>query len=224
MVLVDDHQVFAQALRDTLVHQGIDVVGVANRLRPVRGLVDRLRPQVVVMDVRLPDGDGTRATAELTRRSPDTRVLLLSASSGPELLAQAVESGAAGFLPKTASLPEVVDGIRQIAAGHVLFTPIELRSATTALRDRDVRSAELTAREREVLQLLAEPCSTEEIARRLVISRHTVRNHVRNLMAKLGVHTKLEAVTLAIRNGWVAPVDGVDGRSATAPQRLGNGR
>ena len=205
MVLVDDHQVFAQALRDTLAHHDIEVVGVADRLGSVAALVERLRPQVVVMDVRLPDGDGTQAAAELVARSPGTKVLLLSASTSPDLLARAVEAGAAGFLPKTASLPQVVDGIHQIASGRVLFTPHQLRSATNAMKDRDDGATELTPREREVLELLARPCSTDEIAARLVISPHTVRNHVRNLTAKLRVHTKLEAVTLAIRNGWVAP-------------------
>lgn len=205
MAVVEDHQVVGDALRATLEgRSGIEIVGLATTVAEARELVGRELPDVVLTDVRLPDGDGVDAVAGLVQLSPDSAVLVLSAVRGTDVLARAVEAGAAGFLPKTLPLPEVVDAIVRASRGATLFTPDVLTEVARHLRDRRQRpGADLTEREREVLQLLAEGLGTAELAQRLVVSTHTVRNHVRNLTAKLGAHSKLEAVAVALREGLV---------------------
>lgn len=205
VVVVEDHQVVGDALRATLEgRSGITIVGLATNVAEARDVVAREQPDVVLTDVRLPDGDGVDAVPGLVRLAPDSAVLVLSAVRGTDVLARAVEAGAAGFLPKTSPLPDVVDAIVRASLGATLFTPEVLAEVARHLRERRQRPGEdLTEREREVLQLLAEGLGTAELAERLVVSTHTVRNHVRNLTAKLDAHSKLEAVAIALREGLV---------------------
>jgi DNA-binding NarL/FixJ family response regulator len=205
IVVVEDHRVLAEALEGSLSAQtGMEVVGTVSTLRDALELVSERSPDVVLMDVRLPDGDGVTGTAQVLQRSPRTKVIVLSASTGVEVIARAVEAGAAGFLPKTTPLQEVIDAIVRADAGAALFAPHVLREVTAHLRDQHRRpGADLTRREHEVLQLLADATTTDAIAEELVLSTHTVRNHVRNILGKLGAHSKLEAVAIAVREGLV---------------------
>lgn len=205
IVVVEDHQVLAEALEGALSAQaGMEVIGTAGTLREALELVSRRAPDVVLMDVRLPDGDGASGTQQVLERSPRAKVIVLSAATGVEVISRAVEAGAAGFLPKTTPLQEVIEAIVRANSGAALFSPAVLRDVTVHLRDQHRRpGADLTPRELEVLQLLADAATTEGIAQQLVLSTHTVRNHVRNILGKLGAHSKLEAVAVAVREGLV---------------------
>lgn len=203
VVIVDDHDLVAQALATTLgAEDDLTVVGTAPDLATGLELVAEELPDVVLLDARLPDGDGASGTAEVRRRHPAARVIVLSGDSGIEVVARAVEAGAAGFLAKTTPLEELVSAVRKVLAGVALHTPALLVEVASHLRAAEHRPGhDLTAREREVLELLATGTGTQQIADQLVLSTHTVRNHVRNLTAKLGAHSKLEAVAIATREG-----------------------
>lgn len=205
VVVIDDHLFVADALAETLEGlAGFVISGTAGSLARGLTLVEEARPDVVVMDVRLPDGDGAAGTGEVLARSPETRVLVLSAQTGIDVIARAVHNGASGFLAKTTPLAELVDAIRAVHGGSVLFDPPVLRDVARYLSQRGSRLGDdLTERELEVLQLLAQGMTTADIATRLFLSHHTVRNHVRHILQKLDAHSQLEAVAVAAREGLV---------------------
>jgi DNA-binding NarL/FixJ family response regulator len=206
VAVVDDHAMVAEGLSSLLAEEpDLEVVGTAPSVAEAMDLIEQSRPDVVLIDYRLPDGDGASAAAEILRRWPATRVILLSASGGEELLARALEAGCSGFLAKDRSGEEVAAAVRAAYRGESLI-PTE---ALTGLLDRLRRPSgrpggELSARELEVLRLLARGTSTEAISEQLFLSEHTVRNHVRNILSKLGAHSKLEAVSIAARDGIVS--------------------
>lgn len=206
IVVVDDHQLVAEALAETLAAvDGFEVAGTAPDLASGIRLIAAAQPEVVIMDVRLPDGDGAAGTADALRVSPGSRVIVLSAESGIDVVARAVESGACGFLPKTTPLHELVVAVHRVLAGVALFAPGMLREVAEHLRRAESQDTQdLSPREREVLHLLAAGTSTQEMADQLYLSTHTIRNHVRNLSAKLGAHSKLEAVAIATRTGLLS--------------------
>lgn len=157
---------------------------------------------MLLLDHRLPDGDGVAALAELRALRSTMHVVVLTASAADHVLVQAIEAGASGFVSKTRSLGEVTSAVRAAAAGEVLISPEMLARLLPRLsRTGGGRFQELTEREREVLNLLAEGLSNAVIAQRLVVSVHTVRNHIANLSSKLGAHSKLEALSIAMREG-----------------------
>ena len=184
------------------------VVGQAASLaaaRPILADVD-----VAVIDLGLPDGYGGDLIEELRRENPEAQGLVLTASLDRADLARAVESGAAGALDKTARLDEVVDAVRRLRAGETLMSMDEVVELLTfarrgRTRDRDDRRAieSLTPREFEVLQALAEGLDSDAIAHRLRITVRTERDHVANILAKLGVHSRLQALLFAMRQGVV---------------------
>ena len=203
--IVDDHAMVAESLRVLLGGQpDLEVVGIAGTVAGAIALVERFRPHVVLVDYRLPDGDGAAATVEILKRVPETKVVMLSATAGDELLVRAIEAGCSGFLPKERSAIEVVSAVRAAFRGESLI-PTEVLAG---LLDRIRRvpgdkPGSLTPRELEILRLLAKGVSTEGISSSLFLSEHTVRNHVRNILGKLGAHSKLEAVAMAARDGIV---------------------
>jgi DNA-binding NarL/FixJ family response regulator len=207
VVVVDDHVMVAQGLAALLEEQpDLSVVGIASTAREALTVVGERRPDVVLVDYRLPDGDGASVAAEILRRWPETKVVMLSAagSGADDLLARAVEAGCSGFLPKERSGTEVVSAVRAAFRGESLIPTAALAGLLGRLRRSPQRgSDDLTTREMEVLRLLAKGMSTEAIRQQLYLSEHTVRNHVRNILAKLGAHSKLEAVALAARKGIV---------------------
>jgi DNA-binding NarL/FixJ family response regulator len=208
VLVVDDHQMFAASLAHALQSEpDLLVVGQAASIRDAQNLVAATAPDVVLLDHRLPDGDGVSAIADLHRIRPTAQVVVLTATTSDRVLVAAMEAGAAGFIAKTQRLDDVIDGVRAAAQGEsVVSAKLLTRLLPRLHRQAGGGGAELTEREREILDLLATGLSNADIARRLTISVHTVRNHVANLSAKLGAHSKLEVLSIAVREGLV---DGV---------------
>ena len=208
VVLVDDEPMVRQGLRTILESDdGIRVAGEAEDGAEAVSLVRATRPDVVCMDVRMPDVDGIRATELLRALDPPPRVLVVTTFSSDDHVFDALRAGAAGFLLKRARAEEVVSAVRAVAAGDQLLYPEAVR--TLALRHLaprpDPAAFDLTAREREVLGLVAEGLSNAEIAARLVLGLETVRTHVAKVLAKLGARDRTQAVVIAYTRGLVPP-------------------
>lgn len=203
VLIVDDHDMFASSLAQVLaLEPDLLALGPARSLSEARAMIATSLPDVVLMDHRLPDGDGVAAIPELQPLRQSTKYVVLTASTADHVLVTAIEAGASGFLSKSRSLEEVRSAVRAAHSGEAVISPELLARLLPRLnRRRDPARAELTERELEVLALLAEGLPNSEIAARLVVSVHTVRNHVANLSAKLGAHSKLEALSIAIRQG-----------------------
>jgi DNA-binding NarL/FixJ family response regulator len=207
VLIVDDHEMFASSLAMAISHEDdIDVVGTAQTLAGARNMVATLTPDVVLLDHRLPDGLGVGAIGELKELAPEAKIVVLTAVAEDSMLVAATEAGCAGFVLKTSPLDELVAAVRTAAAGEMLVSTALLARLLSRLRhERDAPDSVLTAREREILQLIAEGLTNAAISARLFISVNTVRNHVQNVLAKLGVHSKLEALSVAIRDGLITP-------------------
>ena len=203
VLIIDDHEVLASSLAHVLESEpGLVAVGIASSLAKARALIHTTSPDVLLLDHRLPDGDGVAAIEELRALRPSVQVVVLTASAADHVLVQAIEAGASGFLSKTRSLGEVTAAVRAAAVGEATISPELLARLLPRLsRTSGVRLQELTEREREVLGLLADGLPNAVIAERLVVSVHTVRNHIANLSTKLGAHSKLEALSIAVREG-----------------------
>ncbi len=209
VLLVDDHAAFRQPLAFMVDREpDLDVVGQAGSLAEARPQLVGI--DIMVVDLDLPDGNGRELIAELGAADPAALALVLTASGTALERALAVEAGAAAVLHKSASLAEIIGAIRRVAAGEQLLPPAEvvalLRLAGRGREsDREARAAisRLTAREREVLQALAEGLNDKEIAGRLSISADTARNHMMNILGKLGVNSRLQALIFAVRHGVV---------------------
>jgi DNA-binding NarL/FixJ family response regulator len=215
VLLVDDHQLLADSLARSLsAEPDIEVIGVAGSVAEAKRLA-RERMDVVLMDVRLPDGTGADATRAIKARWPDARVVMLSAVQDDETVLDSIQAGADGYLTKDRAVEDVVAAVRDARAGETLLP----REVIVAIANRvavslqhpeaDRPSVEpLTTRELEVLRLLAEGRSSADIAASLAITRNTLRTHVGNLMSKLHAHSKLEAVTIALRLHIIEPPRG----------------
>ncbi len=205
VLVVDDHEMFAASLAHALQSvPDLLVVGQATSLARARELVASAAPEVVLLDHRLPDGDGVDAIADLYRIRPTARIVVLTASTSDRVLVAAMEAGAAGFIAKTQRLEDVIAGVRAAAQGDSVVSAKLLTRLLPRLQRRGgTGRTELTEREREILDLLAQGLSNADIADELTISVHTVRNHVANLSAKLGAHSKLEVLAIAVREGLV---------------------
>ncbi|HTW98766.1 MAG TPA: response regulator transcription factor [Acidimicrobiales bacterium] len=205
LAVIDDHAMFAESLAALLDRQAdLVVAGTATRCASGLALLAEEHPDVVLVDDRLPDGDGATLAAEILRRWPATHVVMLAGSADDGLLARVIEAGCSGLLPKQRSAEEVVAAVRAADRGESLVPTSTLAALLDRMRRSSAPSPEaLSRRELEVLELLARGASTAHIAAELYLSGHTVRNHVRNILSKLGAHSKLEAVTLATRRGIV---------------------
>ncbi len=204
VLLVEDHEMVARGLEAALAEESdLEVIGVAGTVNDGVNRFKQLRPHVVVMDYRLPDGEGTDATRSIREVDADAAVLLLTGADDPSVVSAALDAGCSGFVTKDRSIEDLVSAIRSVARGAAVF-PADLlaRALSAGSSDKGIGS-DLTGREREVLGLLADGCSTEDIGTRLFLSLHTVRNHVRNILTKLHARTKLEAVVIAARAGLV---------------------
>jgi DNA-binding NarL/FixJ family response regulator len=205
IVLVEDHAVVREAIAAAFEREpDFEVVGQAGSLAEARRFIEDV--DVAVIDLGLPDGDGADLIDELRTVNPRAEALVLTASLDRADIARAVERGAAATFNKAAHLDEIVHAARRLAAGETLLPPDEveeLRRFATRRREQeslDRRAIEsVTRREREVLEALAEGLDSRAIADRLCISVRTQRNHVANILAKLGVHSKLQALVFALR-------------------------
>jgi DNA-binding NarL/FixJ family response regulator len=199
-LIVDDHEVVREGLRLSLSRAPhIRVVGEAGDGRAAIELAERRKPNVVIMDVRMPGLDGLDATKELMEKEPDSRVLIFTAYSERSLLARGLESGAKGYILKEAPHETLVRAIEKVANGDSFIDPA-LMPAFLSGKDREDM---LTAREREILQLLADGMSNADVAQRLFISQETVKSHVRHILAKLEADTRTHAVAIALRDAII---------------------
>jgi DNA-binding NarL/FixJ family response regulator len=201
VLVVEDHRMFAEALGAMLAAQeDIEVVGTASSL--ATGVADalRLRPSVVLMDYRLPDGEGTAAARAIRDANPQTSVLLVTAHAEESLLREALRAGCSGILTKGRSIHELVGAVRRAAEGQ---TVVSRSAVDRVVQWSDGGAALLSARQVEVLRLLAEGLDAAGIADRLGISVVTARNHLQSCNRRLGVHSKAQAVSEAIRRGIV---------------------
>ena len=210
MLIVDHQTVVRQALAGAFASTtGFRMTGAAGSLAQARAMLCDV--DVAILAIGLPDGSGADLIDDLRRHSPDARALVVGSSLRHAEVARAVERGAAAVLHETASLEEIIGATRRLHAGETLVPHeqvVELLRFARREEDRRrqdrARFAQLTRREHEVLQLLADGLSGERIATRLVISPSTQRNHVANILAKLDVHSQLQAVVFALRNDIVA--------------------
>jgi DNA-binding NarL/FixJ family response regulator len=205
VLIIDDHRMFAESLARLLSEaEGIDVLGITTRAPDGIEMAARLHPDVVLVDYLMPEQDGVTVTAEIKRRDPEIMVVMLTASVEDRTLRAAIEAGCSGFLTKDRAASEVADAVRSAAAGEALISPSLLARLLTELNPRH-RSlgADLTEREREILYLLTQGWTNRVIASELNLSVNTVRNYVQSILTKLGGHSKLEAVSIAVRAGVV---------------------
>jgi len=205
VLIVDDHEVVAASLARVLDEEpDLSTVGLAQTLAQARARVQTSSPDVLILDRRLPDGDGVAAIPELRALRPSMNVVVLTGASSDDVLVRALEAGAAGFLSKTRSLAEVTTAVRAAAQGEASISPELLARLLPRLTRTGGAQPALTRREEEVLSMLAQGLSNASIAAELDVSVNTVRNHVANLSAKLGAHSKLEAMSIAIQRGLLS--------------------
>jgi two-component system, NarL family, response regulator LiaR len=206
VLVVDDHRTFAEALgvvfrlerdfRVAVASNGVDAVATA----------ERMHPDVALMDLEMPGMGGVEAIRKMRSASSETRVLVLSGHDDDMLRAQAVEAGAVGFVSKVTPLQELPDVIRRVGHGETLIDRQETERLARMLRHRrrqeateHQRANRLTPRQTQILQLMADGVSDAEISQQLGLSRHTMRTHVQNILTRLSVHTKVQALAVAIR-------------------------
>lgn len=209
VVLADDHAILRDGLRMVLDAQpGITVVGEAEDGRQALDLVEELHPDVVVMDIAMPNLNGAEATRQIKRRFPDVKVLILTMHENPQYLTQIVEAGAIGCVLKRSAGTELVTAVKAAARGESYFSPTMATMLLDGFRMHLASQSTddlLTEREREVLQLVAEGKSNQEIADQLVVSIKTVQTHRAHVMEKLDVHDRTELVKHAMRLGMIVP-------------------
>jgi DNA-binding NarL/FixJ family response regulator len=200
VLIVDDHPMVAEGLAEILSGQAdIDVVGQAATAADGSRLSGELRPDVVVMDYRLPDGDGATATRRILDEQPDTAVVMLTASDDDTVVAAAIEAGCTGYVTKDVATGDIVAAVRRAAAGEPSFPAWALARMVPHLRDSPPGSRKLTDRETQILELLAAGASTRDIAATLDLTPNTVAGHSRTLRTKLGASSNAEAVAIALR-------------------------
>lgn len=218
LLIADDDDLMRAGLRELVgVDPDIDVVGEAATGRRAVAEVRRLAPEVVLMDVRMPDGDGITATQELARVAPATKVLILTTFEQDDYVFGALRAGASGFLLKRTRPEDLIAAVHTVAAGDALLSPSVTRRVIDRMAQQPTpdlaqrsRIDGLTAREREVLLLLARGLSNREIAAALVVEESTARTHVKRILMKLGLRDRVQAVIFAYETGLNRPLpDGV---------------
>jgi DNA-binding NarL/FixJ family response regulator len=209
--LLDDHEIVRRGVRELLeAEDDLEVVGEAGTAEQAISRIPPTRPDVAVLDVQLPDGDGVEVAREVRSRHPEIRCLILTSFSDDEALFQAIMAGAAGYLLKQIRGNDLVDAIRRVAAGQSLLDP----AVTTRVLDRlrtppetDERVGRLTDQERRILDLIAEGLTNRQIAERIHLAEKTVKNYVSNLLAKLGMERRTQAAVYGarLRDGTASP-------------------
>ncbi|HEX2048384.1 MAG TPA: response regulator transcription factor [Acidimicrobiales bacterium] len=208
LLLADDHRMLRDSLRRSLEEHGFDVVGEAADGAEAVRLTRALAPDVVLMDVSMPDLDGVEATRQISRVVPGPQVVMLTMHADGDVMARAIQAGAVGYLVKDCSIDDVVSAVRLAASGESVLSPA---LATSMLADvkKGARSSGdgdppvISAREEEVLQLVADGLSLPEVAAALYISVKTVKNHLASIYAKLDARDRTQAVLRAVRMGII---------------------
>ena len=201
--LLDDHEVVRRGLRDLLeAEDDLEVVGEAGTAEEALQRIPPTRPNVAVLDVRLPDGDGVEVCREIRSAHPEIQCLILTSFSDDEALFQAILAGASGYLLKQIRGTDIVDAIRRVAAGQSLLDPAVTNRVLERLRnppEEDERLARLTPQERKILMLIADGLTNRQIANEVHLAEKTVKNYVSNLLAKLGMERRTQAAVFASR-------------------------
>ena len=201
--LLDDHEIVRRGLRDLLeAEDDLTVVGVAGTAAEALRRIPATRPDVAVLDVRLPDGSGVEVCREIRLAHPDVHCLMLTSFADDEALFDAIMAGASGYVLKQVRGNELVEDIRRVAAGQSLLDPAVTARVLDRLRrgpEQDEQVASLTEQEQHILELLAEGLTNRQIAERMYLAEKTVKNYVSNLLAKMGMSRRTEAAVYAAR-------------------------
>ncbi len=208
VLLVDDHELVRQGIATMLSSASdIQVIGEARTGREALEIARTQLPDIVLMDVRMPDMDGLEATRKIKEERPRTAVIMVTMHDNPAYLRDAVRAGAAGYLLKDVSKEELVDAVHQVATGGAFIESQMLKGMLSEMKPAGAATApaakNLTKREREILSLVAEGMSNREIADKLVLSPETVKSHVAAILEKLNVSDRTQAAIYAVRNGLV---------------------
>ncbi len=213
VAMIEDHQILVDSLGLMLRYESdIDFLGAASSVAKGLDLVGNTTPDVLLLDVGLPDGNGLDLIPEVNQISPNTNIVVLTSMSDENTLMRVIDSGINGFVSKNSELSELLATIRKAAEGEIVM-PTSLLVGLLMRLPRDKAAAykeekgweRLTVREQEILELLAKGKSGNEIAEELHIAPLTVRTHIRNMMSKMGVHSRLEAVAFGMKNGLIEP-------------------
>ena len=210
LVLIEDHQALREGLELLLDREGCEVVGTAGTAAAGRELVESFEPDVALVDIRLGDDSGIELTRALLDVDPRRRVVLYTGSSDVQLLISGLDSGARGYALKEGTPAELTSALQTVADGGTYVDP-RLRPALLS-RETTQRLPGLSKREGEIMDLLAQGLTGEQVADRLVLSSETVKTHIRNAMAKLEANTRVHAVAIALREGFINPPDTEPGR------------
>ena len=208
VLLADDHRMLREGLRRSMTEEGFDVVGEADNGEQAVRMAAELVPDIVLMDVSMPEMDGVEATRIIRATDTPTRVIMLTMHADKEVLAKAIRAGASGYLVKDCSTDEVADAVRMAASGETSLSPQLAATMLDEVRRLEVPNpAEedrvITKREEEVLQRIADGCSTPEVAEQLYISQKTVKNHLASIYQKLDARDRTQAVLQAVRMGII---------------------
>jgi len=208
VLLADDHRMLREGLRRSMTEEGFDVVGEADNGEQAVRMAAELVPDIVLMDVSMPEMDGVEATRIIRATDTPTRVIMLTMHADKEVLAEAIRAGASGYLVKDCSTDEVAEAVRMAAQGDTALSPQLAATMLDEVRRLEVPNpAEedrvITKREEEVLQRIADGCSTPEVAEQLYISQKTVKNHLASIYQKLDARDRTQAVLQAVRMGII---------------------
>lgn len=207
VAIIEDHVMVCEALQIALgTNRGIRVVGAATTVHEGAELVEREQPDVVVLDYCLPDGEAPDAITSIRKAFDATAILVLSTFSDYHTVLRTLEAGANGYLLKQQTMDELVQAVHSVHCGGRPLAPQLVSALVSRLTGPAAQAHRLSRREIEVLRLLADGLSTEELAARMQLSINTVRNHVQKAIRRLGAHSKLEAVAIAQREGIIASV------------------
>lgn len=204
LVLVDGQRLFSDALVVVLTQEGFTVRAVVDRRAGIAGALRRTRPEVVLLERHFGEGDGIDLIGDIVACAPGAKVMVLTAVHDGDGLRRALRSGAAGYLETTCGVRALSAAIRRVVAGEIVVEVGNRHYPDLAATEAHRLAAQLTARERQCLMLLVDGMSTTAMVERLGVSRTTVRTHVQALLTKLGVHSRLEAASFAVRHSLLA--------------------
>jgi DNA-binding NarL/FixJ family response regulator len=208
LILVDDHKMLREGLRRSLEELGFAVIAEAGDGEEGVRLAAAMRPDVMLMDVSMPEMDGVEATRQIVERNPNAKVVMLTMHADRDVVDRALKAGAVGYLTKDCSMDEVAEAVRMAANGETAMSPALAAGFLAEARKLDSGAEReedriITKREEEVLQLIADGCSTPEVAAKLYISQKTVKNHLASIYEKLNARDRTQAVITAVRMGII---------------------
>lgn len=212
LMIADDHALFRESLANLLTYRGsFDVVGDAENGKDAIQMALELRPDIILMDINMPDMDGIEATRQIRARLPDVRIVMLTVFDDQERLFEAIRAGAQGYLLKSIRSQELLDQLQGLSRGEAAISRRMAARILDEFRSLDQQQTilepegGLSARETQVLELVVDRLSNKEIAERLSISENTVKNHLKNILAKLQLSNRRQAAAYAVARGWIHP-------------------